>query len=78
MAPSLHVGVLTLCVPGQSARWEAPPPHEIAAIRRQAGTEEGTAEAGEVHPAAADPAPFGRDSADTADTAAEKEAEHRE
>ncbi|KIV80032.1 hypothetical protein PV11_07565 [Exophiala sideris] len=64
--------------PWTSAHWEAPAPHEIAAIRRKAGTEEAAAEAGEVHPATANAAPLGRDSVETADSAAEKEAEHRE
>lgn len=61
--------------PWDSRKWEAPPPDEIAKIRREAETQTSVAEAGEIQPAASgagavDPA---RDSVD-----AEKELEHRE
>ncbi|EXJ85473.1 MFS transporter, SP family, sugar:H+ symporter [Capronia coronata CBS 617.96] len=60
--------------PWKSSTWVAPPPEEIAAIRRRAGTHEDVAEAGEAgtNPATAPVRP----SEDEAST--EKEAEHRE
>jgi len=61
--------------PWQSANWVAPAPEEIDRIRREAGTHEDVAEAGDVQPAAANGAEFGRDSDSTH---AEKEAEHAE
>ncbi len=61
--------------PWDSRKWAAPPPEEIAKIRREAGTENGAAEAGEIQPVAAGAAELARDSESTQ---AEKELEHRE
>ncbi|EXJ86564.1 MFS transporter, SP family, sugar:H+ symporter [Capronia epimyces CBS 606.96] len=68
--------------PWKSSSWVAPPPEEIAAIRRAAGTHEDVAEAGEAATSstangnANANADVGRDSADNAK--AEKDAEHGE
>ncbi|KAK5209444.1 hexose transporter hxt5 [Exophiala xenobiotica] len=61
--------------PWNSQKWEAPPPEEIAKIRREAGTETGVAEAGEVQPIATGAAEPARDSESTQ---GEKELEHHE
>ncbi|KAK5457208.1 hexose transporter hxt5 [Exophiala xenobiotica] len=61
--------------PWDSQKWVAPPPEEIAKIRREAGTENGVAEAGEVQPIATGAAQPARDSESTQ---AEKELEHHE
>jgi sugar porter (SP) family MFS transporter len=60
--------------PWDSQKWIAPPPEEIAKIRREAGTENGVAEAGEVQPIATGAAEPARDSESTQ---AEKELEHQ-
>lgn len=61
--------------PWESRKWEAPPPDEIARIRREAGTGNGVAEAGEIQPAATT---AGDEAAARNSTDAEKELEHRE
>ncbi|KAK5560225.1 hexose transporter hxt5 [Exophiala xenobiotica] len=61
--------------PWNSQKWVAPPPEEIAKIRREAGTETGVAEAGEVQPIATGAAEPARDSESTQ---GEKELEHHE
>lgn len=58
--------------PWQSANWVAPPPEEIAKIRREAGTADDVAEAGEIAP------PVGTLDRDSEESNAEKEIEHRE
>lgn len=63
--------------PWKSSSWEAPPPDEIAKIRREAGTDEQVAEAGEIQPAATNAAGAVAPPRDSDDTEAEKEFEHR-
>jgi MFS transporter, SP family, sugar:H+ symporter len=60
----------------KSSKWVAPPPEEIAKIRREAGTGEEAAEAGEIQPAAA--TTNGALNRESDDTNAEKELERHE
>lgn len=61
--------------PWKSSSWVAPPPEEIAKIRREAGTADHVAEAGEIQPAAN---PANVPERESEDANLEKELEHRE